>query len=99
MRLKLSGKILLAFLSVVWACPAPADSQILWKERAAKLGSDSSVIRFYSFQEGSGDMVANIAGKGEGTLVMAGYSPYGQYRGLPRWQSPPSEECPRWTVG
>ncbi len=100
MRLKLSGKILLSvILAAVWACPVSADSRILWKERAARLGSDSSVIRFYSFQEGAGNIVANVAGKGEGTMVMAGYSPYGLYRGLPRWQSPPSEECPRWTLG
>ncbi|MFZ4777593.1 MAG: LamG domain-containing protein [Terrimicrobiaceae bacterium] len=78
---------------------ACADSRSLWEARAAKLASDPSVIRFYGFQEGVGDLVANTAGKGEGAMLMVGYSPYGLYRGLPRWPAPLPAECPHWSAG
>lgn len=89
----------LLLLAILWAFPLSGDVQTLWGERAAKLRSDPSVVRFYGFQEGAGDFVANTAGKGEGTMLLVGYSPYGLYRGLPRWPAPPPEECPRWTTG
>ena len=95
----LFGKIPLAFLAIAVASSAWADSRSIWQERAAKLASDPSVIRFYGFQEGAGDIVANTAGKGEGAMLMVGYSPYGLYRGLPRWPAPPPAECPHWSVG
>ena len=76
-----------------------ADSRSLWQERAAKLASDPSVIRFYGFQEGDGNLVANTAGKKAGAMLMVGYSPYGLYRGLPRWPAPLPAECPHWSAG
>ena len=81
------------------AKPPAGDVRAQWQARAARLRADPSVVRFYTFQEGTGDIVANAAGKSDGDMLLVGYSPYGLYQGLPRWPAPAPVECPRWTSG
>ena len=94
----------LVLWAVVWAFPVIGDDvQALWRQRAERLRADPSVVRFYSFQEGTGDIVGNGAARSDdnagGDMLMVGYSPYGLYRGMPHWPSPAPTECPRWTTG
>lgn len=79
---------------------AEQDALSGWKAHAEKLSRDPSVVRFYSFQEGAGDGVANAArNQPEGSLALVNYSPYGLYRGIPGWPAPAPEDCTRWTKG
>ena len=94
----------LVLWAVVWAFPVISDDvQTLWRQRAERLRADPSVVRFYSFQEGTGDIVGGGVAKADdkagGDMLMVGYSPYGLYRGIPHWPSPAPAECPRWATG
>ena len=81
-----------------FACWAE-DSQSAWRSHVETLTADPSVLRLYSFDEGSGALAANIAGNKEGALVLPVYSPYGLYRGVPHWPAPEPADCPQWTTG
>ncbi|MFZ2654880.1 MAG: LamG-like jellyroll fold domain-containing protein [Victivallales bacterium] len=75
------------------------DIQDAWRSHVKTLAVDKSVLRMYTFEEGTGSIAANSAEDNEGTLVLPVYSPYGLYRGLPRWPAPEPAECPKWTSG
>lgn len=85
-------------LSGIFQCGAD-EIQDAWRSHIKTLSADKSVIRLYTFEEGTGAVAANFAKDKSGALVLPVYSPYGLYRGLPHWPAPESSECPAWTSG
>lgn len=73
--------------------------KVAWEERIKQLKADSSVLRLYSFDEGEGAIVNNLAGDKIGALCMVGYSPYNTFRGFPKKIAQAEKEYPRWTFG
>lgn len=70
-----------------------------WEARIKRLSADPTVVRLYSFDEGEGAIINNLAGDKSGALCMVGYSPYNTFRGFPKASAKPVKEYPWWNIG
>jgi hypothetical protein len=57
---------------------------------SADILNDKYLVRYYPFENGSGGWADQLAGKGEGRLMLVGNSPYGEPedRRMDKWGGP-----------